>query len=130
MAIDFDFRDLRARQAKIGTDAVFKEMPICTLCGDHGYWTIRYPRGGYETIRPCNCQAAKDRFGANTFEEMDNRDAKTYWDDMRMYFGGKDREETERIMGQYTLVKKPLKYPKAERVYEWVRKESQNESDL
>lgn len=129
MPIDFDFRDLRARHAKLGTDELFREMPVCLLCGDHGYWTIKYPKGGYETIRPCNCETAHKRFGQDTYNEMDNRDEKTYWDDMRMYFGGKDRKETEAIMAQYELVKKELKYPKAERVYEWVRKEMDGKSN-
>lgn len=121
MAIDKAWTNLRERQSEIGTRAVFDEMPICTICNDHGYWTIEYPKG-YSTIHPCDCETAHKRFGSKTFQEMEVDD-KTYWSEMRMYFGGKDKAETREIMSQYVQVEVKKKAPKAEKVLKWVRKD-------
>lgn len=121
MAIDRGWRTLREQQAEKGTKAVFDELPICQVCNDHGYVTIKYP-SIYSAIRVCNCKAAHDRFGADTFEEINSRSEKDWWDDMRFYFGGANRQETKAIMDQYELVKRPDKYPKCEVIMEYKRK--------
>nr|DAV01134.1 MAG TPA: hypothetical protein [Bacteriophage sp.] len=100
-------------------------MPICTVCNDHGYWTVEYPKG-YSTIHPCDCEKAHKRFGSNTYEQM-RVDEETYWSDQRMYFGGKDKNETVQIKKQYVMVERKQKHPKAERVFEWVRKDEVDE---
>ena len=122
MAIDKAWTNLRERQSEMGTRAVFDEMPICTVCNDHGYWTIEYPKG-YSTIHPCDCETAHKRFGSKTFQEMEVDD-KTYWSEMRMYFGGKDKAETRDIMSQYVQVEVKKKAPKAEKVLKCVRKDA------
>lgn len=121
MPIEKAWTNLRERQSEMGTRAVFDEMPICTICNDHGYWTIEYPKG-YSTIHPCDCETAHKRFGSKTFQEMEVDD-KTYWSEMRMYFGGKDKAETREIMSQYVQVEVKKKAPKAEKVLKWVRKD-------
>lgn len=121
MAIDKAWTNLRERQSEMGTRAVFDEIPICTVCNDHGYWTIEYPKG-YSTIHPCDCETAHKRFGSKTYQEMEVDD-KTYWSEMRMYFGGKDKAETRDIMSQYVQVEVKKKAPKAEKVLKWVRKD-------
>ena len=121
MAIDPGWRNLREQQAEKGTRAVFDELPICQLCNDHGYVTIIYPTK-YSTIRVCNCKAAHERFGDATFEEIGTRPEKEWWLDMQMYFGGRDKAETQAIMRQYELVEKEHKHPKTERVFVWKKK--------
>lgn len=122
MAIDKAWTNLRERQAERGTRAIFDELPVCQICHDHGYWTIRYPLGGYEAIHLCNCKKAHERWGSKCYEEMDNRPEDLYWDDMRMYFGGKNKAETRAIMSEYELVTLRSKYPKDEVVMEYRKK--------
>lgn len=123
MAIDKGWRNLREQQAEKGTRAVFDELPICQLCNDHGYVTIIYPTK-YSTIRVCNCKAAHERFGDATFEEINTRPEKEWWLYMQMYFGGKNRAETQEIMNKYVLVELERKAPKAERILEYRRKDA------
>lgn len=116
-----EWRSLHERERQHNIRLMFQDLPSCRKCNDHGYWTIVYPKG-YDTIRPCDCAAGKKRWGADTYAEMDSRDEKTWWDDMRMFFGGNNRQETEQIMAQYQLVQKESRSPKAEIVKVWVKK--------
>ena len=101
---------------------MFNDLPRCRKCNDHGYWTIIY-QTGYDTIRPCDCTAAYERWGESTFEEMNNRPENLYWDDMRMYFGGNTKAETQEIMRKYRLVTMEQHSPRSEIVKKYVKED-------
>ena len=102
---------------------MFNELPKCRKCADHGYVTIMYPRGHYSTIKICDCAVAHERWGEDTFREIYDRPDNLYWDDMRMYFGGRNKEETQAIMRQYRLVQMEQKTPRSEIVKRYIKEE-------
>ena len=101
---------------------MFNELPKCRKCADHGYVTIMYPKG-YNTIKICDCTAAHERWGEATFDEIYDRPESLYWDDMRMYFGGNNKAETQAIMRQYRLVTMEQKTPRSEIVRKYVKED-------